>query len=121
MQLVINLKFFIKKKIIYKSVLKPIGNYEKVNCVQKVGSKIEDKTPTIDRIAQLYGWLKEQLIFFLFKLLKKEINSILFNSRQIGIYSTQRAYILKKELADLETALVRYTLDFLDKKVTLTF
>lgn len=40
----------------------------------------------------------------------------IFN-RHISHFSTQRAYILKKELADLETALVRYTLKFLADKV----
>ena len=40
--------------------------------------------------------------------------------RQIGLYSTQRAYVLKNELADLETALIRYTLNYLNEKVNIT-
>lgn len=55
------------------------------------------KTPTIDKISELYGWLKEE---------------------HISLYSTQRAYILRNELADLEQALVQYTLKYLKAKVT---
>lgn len=71
----------------------PIGNHEQTECIQKSGKKIDKKTPTIDKISELFGWLKE---------------------KHIALYSTQRAYILKNELADLETALVRYTLDYLN-------
>lgn len=64
-------------------------------CVLKTGTKIEKKTPTIDKISELYGWLKEE---------------------HISLYSTQRAYILRNELADLEQALVQYTLKYLKDK-----
>ena len=40
-----------------------------------------------------------------------------FLSSLLSVYSIQRAYILKKELADLENALIKYTLDFLNSKV----
>lgn len=91
-------------KEIYKQALKlpneshkssPIGDYDQCKSVFESGAKIVEKMPTVDRIADLFGWLKED---------------------QISLYSTQRAYILKKELADLEHALVRYTLSNLRKK-----
>lgn len=71
----------------------PIGSHENNESVLKCGQKIDKKTPTIDKISELYGWLREE---------------------HISLYSTQRAYILKNELADLETALVRYTLSYLN-------
>ncbi len=37
--------------------------------------------------------------------------------RHVSLYSTQRAYILKNELANLETALLRYTLNYLNSQV----
>ena len=37
--------------------------------------------------------------------------------RQIGAYSSQRAYILRRELADLEVALIQYTLKYLNDHV----
>jgi len=79
-----------------------IGNYDKSECVLKLGGTEEVnkiKKPTIDQIAQLYGWLREE---------------------QISLYSTQRAYVLRNELADLETALVQYTLDYLAKQGFIT-
>ena len=41
-----------------------------------------------------------------------------FLSSLLSVYSIQRAYILRKELADLENALIKYTLDFLNSKVS---
>ena len=76
-------------------LIKPHGDFDG-ECVLKVGDKIEKKTPTIDRICELFGWLKEE---------------------HISLYSTQRAYILRNELADLEQALVQYTLQYLNDKV----
>jgi len=76
--------------ISHKSV--PIGDHKAVECVIKKGKKIEKKTPTIDKISELFGWLTEE---------------------HIPLYSMQRAYILRNELADLETALVKYTLNYL--------
>ncbi len=49
--------------------------------------------------------------------MKKFYWNLTFLNRHISLYSTQRAYILKNELADLETALVRYTLNYLNNKV----
>ncbi|RNA08709.1 serine--tRNA mitochondrial-like [Brachionus plicatilis] len=73
----------------------PIGAEENAECVMKVGDA-KNKSPTVDQIAKMYGWLREE---------------------QISLYSMQRSYILKKELADLETALVRYTLNYLNDQV----
>jgi hypothetical protein len=43
--------------------------------------------------------------------------SCFYFKRQIGLFSTQRAYILKGDLAHLEDALVKYTLNYLQNKV----
>lgn len=43
------------------------------------------------------------------------------NERHIPLYSMQRAYILRNELADLETALVKYTLNYLSDNVISIF
>ena len=82
--------------VIFCSWVQPTGDAAG-ECVLKTGNKIEQKTPTIDKISELYGWLKEE---------------------HISLYSTQRAYILRNELADLEQALVQYTLKYLKDKVT---
>jgi seryl-tRNA synthetase len=71
----------------------PIQAYPIV--ISEYGKKIEKKQLSIDQISKLYGWLSDQ---------------------RISLYSTQRSYILKKELADLESALIRYTLSFLKKR-----
>ena len=42
-----------------------------------------------------------------------------FNYSSISLYSVQRAYILRNELADLEAALIKYTLNYLNEKVKL--
>ena len=49
--------------IIFKISIQPIGSYDQCECVMKLGKKIEKKTPTIDKIAKLYGWLREELDF----------------------------------------------------------
>jgi seryl-tRNA synthetase len=73
----------------------PIGNYDLSESVEVIGKKTEEKSLTIDQISKLFGWLKED---------------------SISLYSIERAYILKNELADLETALIRYTLGYLNGK-----
>jgi seryl-tRNA synthetase len=50
-------------------------------------------------------------------LLKKILLDFINFKRQIGLFSTQRAYILKGDLAHLEDALVKYTLNYLQNKL----
>ena len=51
------------------------------------------------------------------KVLKYWHFSFIYSS--ISLYSVQRAYILRNELADLEAALIKYTLNYLNEKVKL--
>ncbi len=46
---------------------KAVGDYEKSECVLKIGEKITQKTPTIDQIAKLYGWFREEYCYFKIK------------------------------------------------------
>jgi len=41
---------------------KPVGTHENNEVVLKMGKKIEGKTPTIDKISELYGWLREEYV-----------------------------------------------------------
>ena len=41
---------------------KALGDYDKSSNLLEIGEKITKKTPTIDKISKLYGWLREEYV-----------------------------------------------------------